>query len=101
MNKNESKLGNIKLGKIGKIGAAIFLALMLKGNPLVAEDFNNTQQKIVVNHNSEKSLKTLADIYAFQQNSKYMTRDQVENEVAKLIADMNKNALKFFCLKKL
>ena len=94
MNKNESKLGNIKLGKIGKIGAAIFLALMLKGNPVVAEDFNNTQQKIVVNHNSEKSLKTLADIYAFQQNSKYMTRDQVENEVAKLIADMNKNALK-------
>lgn len=94
MNKNESKLGNIKLGKIGKISAAIFLALMLKGNPLVAENFNNTQQKIVVNHNSEKSLKTLADVYAFQQNCKYMTRDQVENEVAKLIADMNDNALK-------
>ena len=94
MNKNESKLGNIKLGKIGTIAATIFLALMLKGNPVVAEDFNNTQQKIVVNHNSEKSLKTLADVYAFQQNSKYMTRDQVENEVAKLIADMNKNALK-------
>ena len=54
MNKNESKLGNIKLGKIGTITAAIFLALMLRGNPLVAQDFNNTQQKIVVNHNSEK-----------------------------------------------
>lgn len=94
MNKNESKLGNIKLGKIGKIGAAIFLALMLKGNPLVAENFNNTQQKIVVNHKSEKSFKTLADVYTFQQNSKHMTRDQVENEAAKLIADMNDNALK-------